>query len=143
MLGAAALVSVAACGSGGEPPTSPPPTAPATPVGSYTIQTVNGKTLPATLYADGAYLYEVTIGTIALGSDAKYSITTTYRQTVPGSVETFVTNDAGSWTQTGSSIQLVSDADGTTDSAVWDKGVLTFAESDGTSTMTFVYLQKR
>lgn len=136
------MVALAACGSDAPSGPSGPPI-PTTPMGSYTIQTVNGKTLPVAVAADGSYSYEVTVGTLALGADGTYSVVTTYRQTLPQSVETFVDSTGGVWTQSGSAIQLTNALDGSKDAAVWDKGLLTFAETNGTTTNTFVYYQKR
>ncbi len=140
-----------ACGSDtSTPPTSPTtpttPTTPATAAGSYSISTVNGGALPVALAVDtsGLYKYEITGGTIALTSDGKYSVVTNYRQTIPGSVELFVDSTGGAWTQTGTAISFTNAQDGSTDNAVWSNtGLLTFNESSGTTTTTFVYGLKK
>ena len=137
--GVASLATAAACGS--DSPAGP--AVPTTPIGSYTITTVNGKALPVALFADGGYSYEVTNGTLALAADGKYSVVTTFRQTLPGNVSTFVDSTGGTWTRAGSAVQLVNSQDGSTDSATWDKGILTFVEVDAKATTTFVYTQKR
>jgi hypothetical protein len=141
VLAFASLATLGACGSDSGGPSEP--AVPTTPVGSYTITTVNGKTLPVALFAEATYTYEVTNGTLALTNDGKYSVVTTFRQTLPGSVSTFVDSTGGTWVRAGSTINLTNGQDGSLDTATWDKGVLTFVEVDGKVTTTFVYAQKR
>jgi hypothetical protein len=139
----AALAGIVACGSdsttnpgGGGPPT------PTTPVGSYSMSTANGKNLPVALYSDVNYTYEVTIGTIGITSDGKYSLVTTYRQTIPGNVETFVDSTGGTWILSGTTLNLTDGQDGSTGAITWSANQLSFAISDGKTTNTFVYARK-
>jgi hypothetical protein len=106
------------------------------------MSTANGKNLPVALYADGTYMYEVTTGTIGLTSDGKYSLITTYRQTIPGNIETFVDSSGGTWTLTGTTIALKDGADGSTGSLTWSTTTLSFAVVDGKNTNTFIYTKK-
>jgi hypothetical protein len=141
-LALAALIGVGACG--GDSAAGPTgPAVPTTPIGAYTITTVNGKSLPVALFADASYTYEVTNGALALTTDGKYSVVTTFRQTLPGNVSTFVDSTRGTWVQTGSNIQLTNGQDGTLDNATWDKGILTFVEVDAKVTTTYVYGLKK
>jgi hypothetical protein len=142
VLAFASLAALAACGSDSStgPGADPIPT---TPVGSYTITTVNGKGLPVALFADASYTYEVTNGTLALTNDGKYSVITTFRQTLPGSTSMFVDSTGGTWVKTGTNIQLTNGQDGSLDTATWDKGILTFVEVDGKVTTTYVYGLKK
>ena len=142
VLAFASFAALAACGS--DSSTGPSgPAVPTTPVGSYTITTINGKGLPVALFAEASYTYEVTNGTLALTSGGKYSVVTTFRQTLPGSVSTFVDSTGGTWVQTGTNIQLTNGQDGSLDTATWDKGILTFVEVDGKVTTTYVYGLKK
>jgi hypothetical protein len=142
VLAFASLAALAACGS--DSSTGPSaPAVPTTPVGSYTITTVNGKGLPVALFADASYTYEVTNGTLALTNDGKYSVITTFRQTLPGSTSMFVDSTGGTWVKTGTNIQLTNSQDGSLDTATWDKGILTFVEVDGKVTTTYVYGLKK
>lgn len=143
VLACAALAWSVACGSDATGPgTSGGPPTPTSPVGSYTISTVNGKNLPVAIFADVGYTYEVTTGTIGLTSDSKYSLITTYRQTIPGNVETFVDSTGGTWTLTGTTISLKDAADGSTGQITWATTQLMFAITDGKVTNTFVYTKK-
>jgi hypothetical protein len=141
---AAALAGIVACGSDstttpGGGGTTPPPTSP---VGNYNMSTANGKNLPVALYSDVNYTYEVTTGTIGLTSDGKYSLVTTYRQTIPGNVETFVDSTGGTWVLSGTTVNLTDGSDGTTGAITWSANQLSFAITDGKTTNTFVYAKK-
>lgn len=131
----AAIALIAACGGDA---TTGPSSSSSNPVGSYTMTTVNGKAVPTSLFADGAFSYDITGGTMKLTSDGKFSAVTNYRQTVPGSVEMFVDSIAGTWTQSGSSLQMTI-ADGSTATATFDKSSLTLSATDEGVTMTVVY----
>jgi len=140
LLAFAALVAVAACGS--DSPAGP--AVPTDPIGSYTISSVNGKAPPVALFTEGTFTYEITNGTLALTSDGKYSVTTTFRQTLPGSVSTFIDSTRGMWVQTGAIVKMTNGQDGSLDSATWtNKGQLTFVEVDAKVTTTYVYGLKR
>lgn len=137
----ASLAWIAACGS--DSTTSPGGGGnPNSPIGSYNISTVNGKSLPVSLYAAGTYTYEVTAGTIGLTSDGKYSMINTYRQTIPGDVEIFADTTGGTWSLSGTTITMTDAADGSTGSVTWSANQLMFAIVDGKVTNTYVYAKK-
>jgi hypothetical protein len=129
---------MAACGSDG----TTTPGGSNSPVGTYSISTVNGKNLPVALYAEGSYSYEVTNGTIGLTSDGKYSMINTYRQTIPGDVEIFVDTTGGTWSLSGTTITMTDGLDGSTVSLTWATNQLMFAIVDGKVTNTYVYVKK-
>jgi hypothetical protein len=139
---ASAALFTAACGSDSSTtgPGNPPPSN--TPIGNYSMTTANGKSLPVAIYADGNFTYEVTTGTIALTNDHRYSLITTYRQTIPGNVETFVDSTGGTWAQSASTISLTDGADGSTGQLTWATTTLSFAVVDGKVTNTYVYTKK-
>jgi hypothetical protein len=130
---------IAACGSDS---TTSPGNTPNSPIGSYSISTVNGKSLPVALYAAGTYTYEVTAGTIGLTSDGKYSMINTYRQTIPGDVEIFADTTGGTWTMSGTTISMTDASDGSTGQLTWSGTQLMFAIVDGAVTNTYVYTKK-
>jgi len=135
LIALAFVATVAACGGD----SSTEPGGSSSPVGAYSITSVNGKTLPASLFADGAFNYEVTAGKLNLTSDGKYSAVTTFRQTLPGSVSSFVDSVGGTWVQAGTTIAMTNPSDGSTGSASWGKGTLTISGTDGGITTTIVY----
>ena len=134
----AVLTAAAACG--GDSPSAP--ATPKTPDGSYTISTVNGKSLPVAIFADTNYTYEVMSGSLVLTTDGKYSVVTKFRQTIPGNVSIFPDSTGGTWVLSGTSITFTNNDDKSTDTAAWANGQLTFTEVDGKPTTTYVYAKK-
>jgi hypothetical protein len=106
------------------------------------MTTVNGKAVPTSLFADGTFSYDITGGTMKLTSDGKFAAVTNYRQTLPGSTENFVDSIAGTWTQSGSSLQMAI-SDGSTGTATFDKSTLTLTASDAGISLTVVYGNKK
>ena len=137
--GVAAAALIAACGSDS---TTGPTSNSSGPVGSYTVATVNGKVPPATIFSEGTYSFDVTGGSIKLTSDGKFVSVTNTRQTLPGSVENFADTIGGTWTQTGSALQMTFD-DGTTAAATSDKTTLTGAFTYLGVPLTVVYGNKK
>lgn len=134
-------MAAAACSSSDvASPTTPPPAA--TPNGNYSITTVNGQGLPVALAHDSNYTYEVTNGTLSLTSDGKFSVVTTYRQTIPGNVSMFVDSTGGTWAQSGATVTLTNSSDGTTDTAAWAGLQMTFVETVNKVTTTSIYTKK-
>ena len=103
------VMAVAACGS--DTSTGPGSTGTtATPVGSYSLTTVNGKPLPATMFADTEFTEVVTKASLALAADGKYQAIVTTNETVAGYLSVYVDTSGGTWKQAGttSTITLVS-----------------------------------
>lgn len=141
----AATTVLAACGgdSGTGPDTKVVPPTP-TPVGSYTISTINAKALPVAIFADTGFTYEVTSGSLALSSDGKYTVSITYRQTVPNDVSTFVDSTRGTWVLSGTSVNFTDALDASQSFATWSStaNTLTFTTIEGKATNTYVYSRK-
>jgi hypothetical protein len=139
---AASIVVAAACGSDSGP-TTPDGQSTNTPIGSYTITTVNSKALPVALFSEPLYTYEVTAGSIALTNDGKYTVVTKFRQTVPGDVSAISDSTFGTWSQNGAQINLRNAQDtSATSQGTWAGAQLTFALTDGKTTTTYVYTKK-
>ena len=131
----AAIVAIVACSD------SSAPTAQKTPEGSYTIATVNGKAVPAPLFADtGGYMLEITSGSLSLTSDGKYSSVMGFRQTLPGVVSTYSDSTGGTWVRSGGNVQFTETSTGLVLTAVWTTGRITVTDTtSGTSPTTLVY----
>lgn len=137
-----ALATLAACGgdasSGSTNP--PPPTTYTNPAGSYDVSTINAKALPVAIFSGDAYTYEVMSGSLVLTADGKFSLKQTFRQTVAGKIDTFVDSTGGTWVLNGTTVNFSNGQDGSTDKADWaNTGSLTFVETDGTASDTYVY----
>lgn len=132
------LAFAAAC-SGADSPAGPGGDA-STPVGTYTIATVNGKALPVAVFDEPPYLYEVIDGRLSLTADGKYTAVTSFRQTVPGSISIFRDSTFGTWTRSGAQIVLKNAQDAAATSAgTWADRELTFVMVEDEVTLTYVY----
>lgn len=129
------IAAAAACGGDGA-------TGPKSPIGSYTLSTVNGKTLPATLFADTGFTVDVSDGSLAIEPDGRFVVGMTSRWTIEGHASVFVTADTGKWTQTGDRLVLTY-VDSTTQSASWQGNRITVADSSsGTGVATLVFARR-
>jgi hypothetical protein len=137
--GVALVALLTACGSDS---TTGPSSSSSSPVGFYTISTVNGKAVPTSIAADGSFSFDVTGGSISLTTDGKFSAITNARQTLPGSVSNFVDTSAGTWTQSGATLQMTFE-NGTTAPATWDKTSLTGTFNFEGLAFTAVYGNKK
>jgi len=139
---AVALVAtvLAACGSDSP---SGPSTA-TSPEGNYTISTINGKAVPMAVFSDtGGYKLEILTGSLGLQSGGKYSVTTSYRQTIAGIVSTYSDSSGGNWLQTGTTVTFTDGADASKIQATWSNaGTLTLQISDAPP-VTVIYALKK
>lgn len=113
------------------------------PVGTYSITTVNGKPLPVAVIDVPLYKVEVSGGTLSLTGDGKYTVVTSTVETIPMNVSRYSDSTFGTWSQSGAQIMLKNAQDTTAKSeATWAGAQLTFALSDGKTTTTYVYTKK-
>lgn len=134
------IAFAAACGSDSGTPTTPEET---TPVGNYTVSTVNGKALPAAVIDDPDLKVEVTTGTLVLTTDGKYSSVLTTRYTIPGATPSvFKDSVGGTWILNGTSVELSNADDGSKSTAAWAGKQLTVPVTEGKVTTTYVYGKK-
>lgn len=138
----AASVVIAACG--GDSTTGPGGTNPtSSPVGTYSVSSVNGKGLPVAVFNEATYKIEVTGGSIALTSDGKFITVTNFRQTIPDDISLYSDSTFGTWALSGAQINLTNAQDTTVkDQGSWAGTQLTFALTDGKTTTTYVYTKK-
>ena len=102
----ALLLPLAACGDDG-------PTGPGADVaGTYTLQTVAGAVLPATVFQAGADRLEVTGGQVMLNADNTQSATITFRETEGGVTTTDAETITGTYLLTSNGGIVLKDADG-------------------------------
>ncbi len=80
--------------------------------GTYTLQTVNGSSLPFVVIQVGNDKLEITAGSVRLNSDNTYSISISLRLTEAGTVTTETDTGAGTYTASGSTIQFSDSGDG-------------------------------
>jgi hypothetical protein len=97
------VIAVAACGS--DTPTGPDAEVP-TPIGSYGLSSVNGKSVPVTMFTDTAFTEVVASASLALTADGKYLFAVTTNETVAGYLSVYVDSMSGTWTQQGTSTAI-------------------------------------
>lgn len=137
---ALATTVLAACGS--DSPSGP--SVPTSPEGNYTITTINGKALPMAIFSDtGGYKLEVLTGSLGVQSGGKYSVVTSYRQTIAGIVSNYADSSGGNWLFSGGTVAFTDGSDGSKVQAAWSNtGTLTLQVSDAPA-VTIVYALKK
>jgi len=137
-IGFGLTLAIAACGSDSSPPVDP--TSPDTPVGNYSITTVNAKALPAAVIDTTNYKFEILSGALNLTADGKYTEVTRFRETIPDNTSTFVDSTFGTWTRSGTQISLKNGEDpNAMSTGTWAGMQMTFVMVDSAFTTTFVY----
>jgi hypothetical protein len=120
------------------------PTEPRTPDGTYALQSVNGQTLPATIYGTAGSDYEVAAvsGRVDLRVGGQYDAVITVRETVDRFASTYVDSTAGTWREESPGIvALVTGTD--TTRVRWQSRELTLEQDDGTGRLlTFRYARR-
>lgn len=137
---AIAAAILTACGS--DSPSGP--SSATSPEGNYTISTINGKAVPMAVFSDtGGYKLEVLAGTLGVQSGGKYSVVTSYRQTIAGIVSTYSDSSGGNWLQTGTTVAFTDGSDGSKVQGAWSNtGTLTIQVSDSPP-VSIVYALKK
>ncbi len=131
---------MAACGS--DAPTSPPPAPPGptdNPAGSFSLTSVDGKTLPVAVLTDTLYSIEVTGSTVQLAASKQFVIAVTTRETVAGYASTYIDSLTGTWSQSAGTVSMTLDPGQQNFAASWDGTRLTLALEVATAVGTYVY----
>jgi hypothetical protein len=103
-------------------------------VGTYTLRTVDGAPVPAVVFQEGVRRIELVSGSVAFHEDLRAENEYTYRITDANGVRTPQTDDAGTYTVSGSKLLVT-----------WDGGIAesyerrdsTVAVFDGTLNLVF------
>ena len=96
--------------------------------GTYTLRSINGTTLPYTVFQSGTTRIEVTDDVMVLNSNGTYTESGHTRNTAGTQVTTLPGSDAGTYTTSGTSITLHSN-DGTTSVGTVSGGTLTIVDA--------------
>lgn len=87
--------------------------------GTYTLRSVDGDPLPATLYEDGTDYVRVVGGSLTLDADGTFSTQSTINYRMQGETGTETGTLFGTYTRSGSSI-VMTDSDGDVFTATYD-----------------------
>ncbi|MDA1081207.1 MAG: hypothetical protein O2973_05945 [Gemmatimonadetes bacterium] len=114
---------------------------PATPVGSYTLSTVDAKPLPWTMYADTGYTLQLQSGTLAITADGKWVSKVVSLENVAGNLSTYSDSTFGTWTVApGAKTAVITNVEtNSTSSATWTSTAATVVQLDGATSHTIVY----
>ena len=119
---------LAACGSDAS-------TEPASVVGTWSLQTVNGSPLPFVAAQSGSDKAEIMGDTIKISAAGSFIESTTIRTTLSGVATIQTLADTGTYKVSGSTLTLSSTADGSSGTGTWSGNTIT-ATIEGFS---FVY----
>ena len=79
--------------------------------GTYTLQTMAGRSLPAILLQDESGKFEITSGSIVLRAPNAFTMSLTFRQTVGTQMTSETIEADGTWTRSGATVTLTSDGE--------------------------------
>ena len=130
LIGLAALLMLVACGGDSTGPN-------ADVTGNYTLQTVNGASVPAVVFQDSQEKDELTAGNINLNADKTWSGNLTARVTdlMSGATGTFSAPGNGTYTSSGGTITLTDATDGSQLTGNVGGGTLTITGDLGVGTL--------
>ena len=124
------VAALAACDNGSTEPTGPE--------GRYNLVSINGMSLPFTLYDDGTYVDVLVSAWVQVNSDGTCSESFTYQFTEPGGTTTETQTDTCTWTATGTAI-TISYPGGFTIAGALSGNTMTVTVSDGSDTFVLVF----
>ena len=116
------LAGAAACG---DDSISPPST-----FGSYTLQTVDAKPLPALLLQQGDYTFRAAAGSYVLRENGTFSSSQTWREDYQGWAHVSTHSFEGTFTLSGSTVTFVWPSDGSTWTGTLTGNELTVTDDD-------------
>lgn len=133
-----ALVTLAACSSDATGPASkePGPNDPA--AGAFTLNTVNARALPYTLFNDSGFVLEITLSTVALQTNGQFVLAVTTRETVAGFPSSFADTTLGTWTQEAGEVEMIA-TNGQSTVAAWDGVRLSFPMDSDAGVLAMVF----
>ncbi len=122
MIGFAAVVLVTACAH------RPAVCAPPPPIGMWTLRSIDGAPVPLIVHQSGAYKLEMLSVTMNLGTDGRFNITSTTRESMTGHMSEEIAPDSGTYVLAGPNVTLRFLSDGKTTTALLDCQALTMKE---------------
>ena len=124
------LVALAACSDSSGPD--------ATIHGTYTLRTVNGQTLPATIFQDASGRFDITGGTLTLNSNGTFTDVVMFRIVSGTTTITDQASGTGTFAEAGNTVTFTT-TDGETYTMTRSGGTLTQVVSEEGLTFTIVY----
>jgi hypothetical protein len=115
-------------------------TEPTTPIGEYSLLSVDGDNVPSTMFEDATYKLEVVRGTLEVDVDSSYIATIVSKETVDAVVSEYVDSLRGTWSQDESgTMQFTFPEDNTTFTGSWQGRKITILITSGLASTSLVY----
>jgi hypothetical protein len=102
------------------------------PVGTWTLRSINGAAMPVTIGQSGGYKAEMISVTLDVGTDGRFTIRSHHRESMNGQVNDETSPDVGTYALAGEKMTLNFQSDGKTSSALLNCETLTMQERGGT-----------
>lgn len=131
------LTTACSKGEGATGPVTPPPT----PVGAYTLRTIDAKVMPYAMYTEPDYTLEVISGTLSVMANGKWVSKSVTRETVAGNISTYSDSTFGTWSvlAVATIAAFINTETAITSNATWTAAEVTVNEVHGTVTRKLVY----
>lgn len=113
-------------------------TAPVPIEGTYTLQTIDGRPLPAAIAQDAGVKDEITAGSITLVAGSAFTLNLAVRETSGSQVLTMTAVVQGTWTRSGATVTITT-PDGVSTSGVLSGRTLTLAGVAGGGVVPWVF----
>ena len=88
--------------------------------GAYSLRTINGASLPFIEYEEPGYREELTAEVLTVNDGGTFSLTSTYRVTDSGVIETFNDTETGTFTRNGTAVNFRFDGSTATATGSYD-----------------------
>jgi hypothetical protein len=125
----AAVISLSILGACGDDDSTGP--SESSIVGSYTLQTVNGNTMPWRFVVVGNDWIEITGGSGDINTGGTYSLTLNYRAMESGQTTTFSETSTGTYTRNGNAVSFTDGSDGSRANGTVSGNQISVTDEDG------------
>lgn len=120
-------------------------TEPETPVGDYALSQIDGKSVPASLFAEPEYQVRVTSGSLAVDAGRTWVAVLSWEETVDGFRSAYVDSVSGTWVEEAGRIVFTDGVDTTfKQNAIWEGASITIKQPgpSGSAMSTAVYAKR-
>lgn len=116
-------------------------TGPVTPVGDFSLATVNGKPVPYRLFADTGFSLDIAKGTLSLKADGSFLATLRSEERVQNHLSVYADTGTGTWAVVGSTLTFTA-PDSSKQTALFAGSGITLIDSSGVAPLTYLYARR-
>lgn len=118
-------------------------TGPSTPIGAFTLESVDGRPMPVVLATSANYRLELREGGLTLTEAGTFTGAFVTRQTVDNFNEDYVDSTAGTWQKTATGAYVLFATGATAgDTLVWAGGKLTLTDRQSSPPVVYVFRRR-